>query len=326
MRYKVKDLYEKHQKDLQLRLIAGARGLRKQIKKPVAHRPGLTLAGYYPTKVDPTILVLGDTEIKYLNEMSEDTLHLRIDKLLTSKTIAVIVSKKRALPEKIITCCEERSIALFFSSMKTMAMINQLLMFLNDDLAPTITLHATLVEVYGVGVLIQGDSSIGKSEAALGLLEKGHRLISDDIVKIKRTDRRSLMGSGPKLTRHLIEIRGLGILNVAHLYGAVCVRPDKNIDIVIKLEEWNNQEMYDRVGLSEKHCNILDVDIPFYVLPVKPGRDVILLIETISLQHRLKDMGYHSAKEFHAKLLDTIASKQKVKNKHANYKTSDLKK
>ena len=172
------------------------------------------------------------------------------------------------------------------------------------------TLHGTLVELFGVGVLIQGESSVGKSEAALGLIERGHRLISDDVVRVKKKEN-YLIGAGPELTRHLMEIRGIGIINVAHLYGAVCVRTDKEIDMVIKLEEWDDQHFYDRVGLDDKFIDILGVSTPYHILPVKPGRDVVLLIETIALNHRLKGMGYNSAKEFNMKLLETIAHKRR---------------
>ena len=162
--------------------------------------------------------------------------------------------------------------------------------------------------------MIQGDSSVGKSETALGLIERGHRLITDDIVKVRKREGGYLEGFGAELTRHHMEIRGIGIINVAHLYGAVCVRDHKSIDIVVKLEAWDDHNFYDRVGIDEKHCDILSVKLPFHILPVKPGRDVVLLLETIALNHRLKRMGYNSAKEFNSKLLEMIASKQKKRN------------
>jgi len=166
--------------------------------------------------------------------------------------------------------------------------------------------------VFGVGVLIQGDSSVGKSEAALGLIERGHRLISDDIVRVRKSEGSYLEGRGAELTRHHMEIRGIGIINVAHLYGAVCVRDSKSIDLVVKLEIWDDDTFYDRVGIDENFCEMLGVKVPHHILPVRPGRDVVLLLETIALTHRLKDMGYNSAKDFNAKLLDTIALKQKA--------------
>ena len=155
------------------------------------------------------------------------------------------------------------------------------------------------------------DSAVGKSEAALGLIERGHRLISDDIVKVKKREGSYLEGSGAELTRHHMEIRGIGIINVANLYGAVCVRDYKSIDIAVKLETWDEDRFYDRVGLDEKSCDILGVKLPFHLLPVKPGRDVVLLLETIALNHRLKGMGLHSAKEFSEKLHTIIQDKKK---------------
>jgi HPr kinase/phosphorylase len=168
--------------------------------------------------------------------------------------------------------------------------------------------------VFGVGVLIQGDSAVGKSEAALGLIEKGHRLISDDIVRVKKKEGSYLEGSGALLTRHHMEIRGIGIINVANLYGAVCVRNQKNIDLVVRLEVWQDDYFYDRVGLDEKYTTILNVQLPFHVLPLKPGRDVVLLFETIALNHRLKDMGYNSAQEFNRKVLELTMTKSRNKS------------
>ncbi|MBX9744693.1 MAG: HPr(Ser) kinase/phosphatase, partial [Chlamydiales bacterium] len=185
-----------------------------------------------------------------------------------------------------------------------------------EQFCPSVTLHGTLVEVFGVGLLIQGESSVGKSEAALGLIERGHRLISDDVVRVKKKESSYLVGTGPELTRHLMEIRGIGIINVAHLYGAVCVRPDKGLDIVVKLEEWDDQHFYDRVGLDEKFIDVLGVSLPYHVLPVKPGRDVVLLLETIALNHRLKGVGYNSAKEFNTKLLEALARRPKKRVVH----------
>jgi len=195
-----------------------------------------------------------------------------------------------------------------------MNLLSKLTLLLNEEFALSMSVHGTLVEVFGVGVLIQGDSSVGKSEAALGLIERGHRLISDDIVKVKKREGHYLEGSGAELTRHHMEIRGIGIINVANLYGAVCVRDYKSIDLVVKLESWDEQSFYDRVGLDEKFCDILGVKLPLHILPVKPGRDVVLLLETIALNHRLRGMGYHSAREFNTKLLKMINEKPQVRS------------
>jgi HPr kinase/phosphorylase len=174
-----------------------------------------------------------------------------------------------------------------------------------------VRLHGTLIEAFGIGVLIEGESSIGKSETALALVERGHRLISDDLVEIQKKGKGELEGTSPELTRYLLEIRGIGIINVAHLFGMVAVKKETRVDLRIKLEEWQETAYYDRVGLEEQFCEILGVKIPSYLLPVKMGRNLALLIETTVLNHRLKNMGFHTAREFNEKLLEEIVKKGK---------------
>ncbi len=310
--YLVKDLYEKYERTLLLSLAAGQSGLSRQVKVPEAHRPGLSLAGYLKNYVNQRILVFGTVEVSYLKDLDSATRVERLCSILTDQTPAVVVAGRYVPPKELLQFCETKRLPVFRTKMKTMEFLSRLTYLLHEDFSPSITCHGTLVEAFGVGVLIQGDSSIGKSEAALGLIERGHRLISDDVVKMKIREGSYLEGSGPELTRHLMEIRGIGIINVAHLYGAVCVRDDKKVDMVVKLEEWDDRRFYDRVGLDEKYCDILGMKVPYYILPVKPGRDVVLLIETIALNHRLKEMGFHSAKDFNVKLLETIAKKTKT--------------
>ncbi|MCB1137057.1 MAG: HPr kinase/phosphorylase [Chlamydiia bacterium] len=307
--YLVKDLYTQHKDVLNLQLIAGEQGLKRRIKVPEAHRPGLSLTGYLKGYAAKRMLIFGRLEVDYLRDLDPPTRIKRLEPVLSGPTPAVFVARRLRPPKELVQLCDEKQIPLFRSSRTTMSLLNKLTISLSDEFAPTISCHGTLVEVFGVGVLIQGDSSVGKSEAALGLVERGHRLISDDVVKVKCRDGAWIEGYGAELTRHHMEIRGIGIINVAHLYGAVCVRDYKTIDLVVKLEQWDDTHFYDRVGLEEKSCDILGVNIPFHVLPVKPGRDVVLLLETIALNHRLKDMGYNSAKEFNAKLLELLATK-----------------
>jgi HPr kinase/phosphorylase len=308
--YQVKEFYEKYKDALSLSFITGEKGLSKWIRVPETQRPGLSLSGYLKNYVNQRVLVLGTLEISYLKDLDPQLRIERIRGILTPKTPLIIIAGKYAPVKEIIAFCKENSLALFRTKMKTMECLTRTSFLLKEDFSPSMTCHGTLVEAFGVGVLIQGDSSIGKSEAALGMIERGHRLISDDIVKIKVKEGSYLEGSGPELTRHLMEIRGIGIINVAHLYGAVCVRDDKKVDMVIKLEEWDDKRFYDRVGLDQKFCDILGMSIPYHILPVKPGRDVVLLIETIALNYRLKEMGFNSAKDFNVKLLETIARKQ----------------
>ncbi len=312
--YLVQHLFEQHGKYLGLELIAGEKGLNRRINKAEVHRPGLSLTGYLKGFVSARILVIGKQEIEFLKELEPKVRLQRLSAILTPSTPAVIVARGFGAPRELISLCEKVGVPLFRASSTATNLLSRITFLLLEEFCPSVTLHGTLVEVFGVGVLIQGESSVGKSEAALGLIERGHRLISDDVVRVKKKEGSYLVGSGPELTRHLMEIRGIGIINVAHLYGAVCVRPDKGIDIVVKLEEWDDGHFYDRVGLDEKFIDILGVSVPYHLLPVKPGRDVVLLLETIALNHRLKDMGYNSAKEFNAKLLETIAKRQKKRS------------
>ena len=309
--YLVEDLVKQHGSDLGLILVAGAAGLSRRINKPEVQRPGLSLSGYAKGFVAARILVFGKQEVEYLREHDIPTRLFRLQLLLSAATPAVIIAKGCRVPKEMSDLCDKLKIPLFKAASTATHLVSQITFVLLEEFSPSMTLHGTLVEVFGVGVLIQGESSVGKSEAALGLIERGHRLISDDVVRVKKKEGTHLLGCGPELTRHLMEIRGIGIINVAHLYGAVCVRPDKGIDIVVKLEEWDDKHFYDRVGLDDKFIDILGVSVPFHLLPVKPGRDVVLLLETIALNHRLKGMGYNSAKEFNAKLLEAIGRRSK---------------
>jgi HPr kinase/phosphorylase len=313
--YSVQDLFDKYGEHLGLKLVAGKFGMKRAIKVPEVHRPGLSLSGYLKNYVSQRILIFGNVETLFLKDLNKEIRLQRLQNVLTSQTPAVIVAGKYRPSSELISHCEVEGIPLFKASMTTMNLLSRMTLLLNEEFSPTMTCHGTLVEAFGVGVLIQGDSSVGKSEAALGLIERGHRLISDDVVKIRLREGTYLEGSGPELTRHLMEIRGIGIINVAHLYGAVCVRDDKTVDLIVKLEEWDDRRFYDRIGLDEKYYDILGIKVPYHVLPVKQGRDVVLLIETIILNHRLKEMGYNSAKEFNTKLLETISKKQEEKKR-----------
>lgn len=309
--YIVEEFFNQNKDALGLEIVTGEQGLKRRIRFPDVQRPGLSLSGYLNHYFSERLLVFGDVEILYLKDLSSQMCKMRLTGILKSDTPAVIVAGRYRIPKELFDCCQSNHIPLFRTKMKTMDLLSKVIFILNEEFSPTMTCHGTLVEAFGVGLLIQGDSSVGKSEAALGLIERGHRLISDDVVRVRLHEGAYLEGSGPELTRHLMEIRGIGIINVAHLYGAVCVRDEKRVDVVVKLEEWDDQRFYDRIGLDEKHCDLLGVKLPYHILPVKPGRDVVLLLETIVLNHRLKEMGYHSAKEFNAKLVETIAKKQR---------------
>jgi HPr kinase/phosphorylase len=313
--YIVQDLFDKYGKSLGLEACTGTLGMQRQIRVPEVQRPGLSLSGYLKNYASQRLLIFGREEIFYLRDLDRATRVERLKGILTKFTPAVILARNYRPPKELLMLCEQGNIPLFRTAMTTMNLLSKMTVLLREEFSPTITCHGTLVEAFGVGIMIQGDSSVGKSEAALGLIERGHRLISDDVVRVKVREGSYLEGSGPELTRHLMEIRGIGIINVAHLYGAVCVRDEKSLDLVVKLEEWDDTHFYDRIGLEEKYCDLLGIKVPFHILPLKPGRDVVLLLETIALNHRLKAMGYNSAKEFNIKLLETISRKQSQRKK-----------
>lgn len=311
-------LFAKCKNSLELELLTAEEGLSRQIEIPEVQRPGLSLSGYLKHFVFRRFIVFGRTEIEYLQDLSAAIRKERLEAILVFGTQGVFISKQRTPPKELVNICQERSIPLIQSTQGTQVLLNRLTFFLDEEFAPSTSCHATFVEAYGVGVLIQGDSSVGKSEAALGLIERGHRLVSDDVVRIRVKEGRYLIGSGPELTRHFMEIRGIGIIDVAQLYGAVCVREAKVIDLVVKLEAGDDSfDQIDRLGIDQEEYELFGVSIPFHVLRLKPGRDVVLLLETLALNHRLKSMGYHSAKTLRDKLRKVIEQKKENHAVHA---------
>lgn len=306
----VKKLYDDYKSLLNIEIVAGKKGLSRKIKVPEAHRPGLSLSGYLKHHAEKRILIFGKVEMEYLQDLDSKVRIKRLQDILTPSTPAIIIARGYRPSKEMRDLCDEKEIPLFRTSLSTMNVAGKLALLLNEEFSQSMSCHGTLVEVFGVGVLIQGDSAVGKSEAALGLIERGHRLISDDVVQVKKKEGGYLEGSGVPLTRHHMEIRGIGIINIANLYGAVCVRSHKNIEIVVHLEFWQDDHFYDRTGLEENFITMLDVQLPYLLLPVKPGRDVVLLLETIALNHRLKEMGYNSAQEFNNNVLK-LTSKRK---------------
>ncbi len=311
----VKEFYSKHGDVCNLELYAGRSGLLKSIKGLEIERPGLALSGFLKGHSDKRVMVFGRVEMEYIRKLSRKERLERLNPILSKRVPMIIVSRRLIPFKEIIEICNKEKIPLFRTKLTTAKFMSKLTVILSDEFCPTMSCHGTLVETFGVGVLIQGDSSVGKSETALGLIERRHRLISDDVVIVKKKEGSELIGTGPELTRHLLEIRGIGIINVAHLYGAVCISESSKIDIIVKLEEWDDQHFYDRVGLEEKYFEILGEKVPYFIMPVKPGRDVVLLLETIVLNNRLKGMGYNSAKEFNVKLLETITHRQNLQKK-----------
>ena len=312
MRLTVQSLFDNYGTALGLLQTEASKGMEQKIEVSHVQRPGLALAGYVKRREDSRILIFGRIEIEYLQEVSSEILRERLLGVITAKTPTVIVSRGKQPPQELLSICQEFKVPLLCTQMGSMELMQKLSKILNEAFIPTTSLHGTFVEIFGVGVLIRGESSVGKSEAALGLIEKRHRLISDDVVYISKKESGMLIGTGSDLNRHLIELRGLGIINVAHLYGAVSVKKEMQIDLVVNLEEWDESQYYDRLGLEQEFIEILDEKLPLYIQPVKPGRDIVLLIETIVLNQRLKEMGCHAAKEFKLKLIESIASRKNL--------------
>lgn len=226
--------------------------------------------------------------------------------LCTDITPAIILSRDREVPKELIAASNENGVPVLRSSLKTTRLSSRLTNFLESKLAPTTAIHGVLVDVYGVGVLLIGKSGVGKSETALELVKRGHRLVADDCVEIRQEDQDTLVGSAPELIEHLLEIRGLGIINVMTLFGAGAVRSYKRITIVMNLELWEQGKQYDRLGLEEEKMRIIDTDVPKLTIPVRPGRNLAVIIEVAAMNFRLKRMGHNAAEQFTSKLADVI--------------------
>lgn len=308
--FSVEDLKKKFGSELDLKLAAGAQGIQRFIHNPQVQLPGVGLTGFLENYISDRLLILGASEILYLEELDHKTRFERLSSILHEDTPTVIVARGLKPPKELVEICEKEHIPLFLSSMPGMTLLGKLNYHLAEEFAPTMSFLGTFVEVFGVGILLQGEDGIGKSEAALGLVDRGHRLVADESIVIKLKHRSYLEGTGTDNTRHMIEIRGIGMIDVALLYGSVCVRDTKSIDMLIELENWDNDKTYDRLGLEDKTLTMMGLRLPSYLLPVKPGRDVVLLIETLARNHRLKEMGIHSARQFSQKLSHAIAKSQ----------------
>ena len=308
--FSIEDLIKKYGHELDLKLIAGEKGIGRLIHNPIVQLPGVSLTGFLDSYISDRLLIFGASEILYLAELDRPTCTNRLKSILREDTPAAFVAREIDPPQELIDLCNQQDIPLFGSSMSALALLGKLNYHLAEEYAPTMSFLGTFVEVFGVGILLQGEDGIGKSEAALGLVDRGHRLIADESIVIKLKHKTYLEGTGTDNTRHMIEIRGIGMIDVALLYGSVCVREHKNVDMLIELENWDNHKTYYRLGLEDRTAMMMGLHIPFYLLPVKPGRDVVLLIETLARNHRLKQMGIHSARQFSQRLSTAIARKQ----------------
>lgn len=307
----VGEFYREMKDTLGLRLVAGVRGINRRVRVAELSRPGLALSGYFEYFAWRRVQVLGKVEITYIRSLSPKARREKLRKLLGSKIPCIIVARSYVIPPELLEEANRLQVPVFRSPLITMRIVNKATLFLEGKFAPSTMMSGNLLEVFGIGVVIRGKSGVGKSECALGLIKNGHRLIADDIIRIRLVEGAHLMGWGDKLTRHHMEIRGLGIINVQTLFGAGCIREDKWLDLVISLEPWDSNKEYERLGIEEKTFKILEITLPHLIIPVRPGRDLTLLVETAALNQRLKLMGYHGAVEFNQQLLSQIKKEKR---------------
>ncbi len=293
--------------DLGMRVIAGQSGFHRPISWGRIQRPGLALAGFLPFIKPGRIQIVGESELHYFATMPDELRRERVAAICALPVAAFVVTKGQKVPQELAAECERRGVPLLVSDQTTSVVIQSITRILEDELAPSTTVHGVLVDVYGMGVLLMGESGIGKSECALDLIQRGHRLVADDVVEIRKYPNGSMVGRAAEMIRYHMELRGIGIINIKHLFGVSAVRASKSIELVIELERWDPAKRYDRLGLDGESYTILDRPRPFLRLPVASGRNIALLIEIAARNELLKSQGYDAAKEFALKVDEQIA-------------------
>lgn len=294
----VEELFGEKEAGLELELLAGARGLDRQITAPRIQKPGLALAGYVTNLHPDRIQVLGSTELSYLDQLSPEKAERNVKQLFSLDICCFIVTKNQQPQQLLLQAAEKAGIPLLRSPHQSSIFISLVTKFLEERLLPSTTVHGVLVDVLGVGVFLMGKSGVGKSECALDLILRGHRLVADDVVKVRTKLPAVLFGEGMDLLHYHMEIRGLGIINIKHLFGVAAIRERKKIDLAIELVEWEEGKQYDRLGIEEHSYELLGIAMPLLKIPVLPGRNITSIVEVAARNQLLKEMGYHSAREF----------------------------
>ncbi len=284
---------------------------KKRITLPDINRPALQLTGYLEHFENERVQIIGYVEYTYLLHLSREKKIEAFERFVASKIPCVIFSTKTEPDEDMIHLAIKYDVPIFVTDQTTSTFMAEIIRWLNVELAPCISIHGVLVDVYGEGVLIMGESGIGKSEAALELIKRGHRLVSDDVVEIRRVSDATLVGSAPDITRHFIELRGIGIIDVKTLFGVESVKDTQSIDLVIKLEEWDKDREYDRLGLEEEYTEFLGNRVVCHSLPIRPGRNLAVIVESAAVNHRQKKMGYNAAQELYRRVQENMSKKRK---------------
>ncbi len=300
--------------DLKLSVITGKKGLENRITSINPYRPGLALSGYTDYFRNNTVQILGKTEIAFLDSITQKKRSRYLKNMFTFQMPCIIIARNIDPPRMLKIMCNRQNIPLLKSDMATTELLHSLTVYLNNQLAPSTTVHGTLVDIYGVGVLLVGNSGIGKSETALDLIDRGHRLVADDAVKIFKRGEHLLMGTGiapDSALQYHMEVRGVGILDIAKMYGIRGVRLHKRVEMKVNLVEWSPDLNVERTGIKEEVTNIIDVEIPLVQVPLVPGKNISVIIEVVALNHILKLSGYDTAKIFNSTLISLMQDRAK---------------
>ncbi|GJQ20119.1 MAG: HPr kinase/phosphorylase [Bacteroidia bacterium] len=306
-------MYEANKERLGLKVLNGDVGFDREVKDKNIHRPGLALAGYVELFTYDRVQIFGNTEVRYLQHLGLAERIKATETIFRFDLPCVIITNGNTIDEELIRIATRRGVSVFQSPFETTKLVYFLSDFLDDQFAPQTVVHGSFIDVYGIGVLLTGRSGIGKSEIALDLIERGHRLVADDVVMITRKGEGILMGAGTDVVKHFMEIRGLGLIDVRSIFGIRSIRYQKRVEVVVELEEWKQDREYTRTGLDHDTISILNVDIPHVRLPIFPGKNVTVITEVIALDYLLRHYGYDSAKEFSKRLEAAIAEKSKGK-------------
>ncbi len=302
----VKLMFEEEGRELQLQMVAGEAGLNKRIFVSDLHRPGLALSGFCELFPFERIQILGNTELTFMETVPDGSRKAHYEQIISDDTPCIIVTGDNPPPVELIDVGNSHGICIFKSYVPTTRFVSLLSNYLETKFAPHTSIHGVLVDIYGVGSLILGNSGVGKSESALELVHRGHRLVADDVVLIDRIAGNVLMGYGDERIKYMMEIRGLGIINIRDLFGISAVRTRKRVSLVFRLERWDENKEYDRTGLEEQQCEILGVSLPELTIPVQPGRNTSILIEVGAMDQRLKRMGYNAARDLDNMLIENM--------------------
>lgn len=308
----VERFYTDHASALELNLVAGASGLKRIIREPTVNRPGLVLSGFTRYFAYKRVQAIGNAEAYFLKSLTEPDRLKRYETFFAYK-IPCVVFSRNLQPDKVFLKAAERAeVPIFRCPLVTMKLINLATLALEMMFAPRGTEMGSMVDILGVGVIIRGESGIGKSESVLALIERGYSLVADDITKVTLVDGREVMGTSAEVTRNHMEVRGIGIINVAAMFGVRSIRQEKQVDLIVTLKSWNEVSDVDRLGMEQEYVSILGIDIPHITIPVRPGRDLARLIEVAAFQTKLKSSGYNPAKELNDRLISRMAAAAKL--------------